>query len=67
MSDLLNSLHDSIYDATGKNLQDVDLIAIATMIPDSIMNIGDEWGYYDTEFRERVFAWAKHLQTIEAN
>jgi hypothetical protein len=59
VSDLLDSIHDCFYDAIGKSLPDSDLATIAIIIPDEILNIGNEWGYYDTVFREKLFLWAK--------
>jgi hypothetical protein len=64
LTDLVYSLHDTIYNATGKSMSETEVIAIASLIPEEIMSIGCEWGWYDTEFCEKVYKWAKCLKTI---
>ena len=55
----LDYLHDVVYNATGKSLNNVEIEELATKLPLSILNIGLEWGFGDTVFRDKVFDWLK--------
>lgn len=52
-------LHDAVFDATGKSLNDDELMELWIKLPCRIQDLAEEWGFNDTEFREKIHVWLK--------
>ena len=52
----LPKLHDTVLEATGKSLEDSDLLKLLETLPEDIKELIDEWGLADTDVREQIAA-----------
>ena len=57
--DLKDSIHDILVDVNNKVPNENQVIKVIISLPNSILLIGHEWGYYDTVFRDKVYKWMK--------
>jgi transposase InsO family protein len=55
-------LCDIILDATGRTATDGEIQRLWNILPSSIKAISDEWGFYDTEFRNKVYEFILDLK-----
>lgn len=56
---LFNTIHDNLVDILKREPIEEEVIKAIGIIPQDIMYIGLQWGYYDTEFREKSFEFLK--------
>jgi len=61
MSDInledLDIFHDAIYDSTKIDLPNDRLVLALNFLPTEIKEIGERWGFNDTEFGDQVFSF----------
>lgn len=58
-TDLDNTINDCHVDIAGNQPSEERILELKQQIPQDILLIGEQWGWYDTEFRESVFKWMK--------
>ena len=61
MNDLYCVIHDRFYDVFKKELTNKEYQIIKNTVPTSILEIGKQWGYYDTEFNQKLYQWISQL------
>lgn len=57
-----NVVHDAYYDITGKVPSDVTVNRIIAELPERIVSLGEFWGWYDTEVREKIYRWIREKE-----
>lgn len=50
-------VHDCYYDAKNSVPTEQKIGEIIAKIPKDIIIIGDQWGWNDTEFRDKLYIW----------
>lgn len=60
--DKIDSIHDILVDIKGVEPSEVEIEYILNRLPNSILNIGEKWGWFDTEFREKVYELIKEIE-----
>lgn len=63
--DILDSVHDVLYDIRHIDPSNETVKMVIERLPNDILEVGKRWGYFDTEFREMVYIWAKENVEIE--
>lgn len=53
----LAALHDTVWDATGKNLGTAELIELFETLPSNIRMQSKQWGLTDTVVRDDIHAF----------
>lgn len=61
--DSLASLHDVIFEANGKDIEDSsELRKTFLSLPEEIQAVAKEWGMSDTVFKDKAYEWLKCKQ-----
>lgn len=55
--DAFNQIHDRYYDEYGKAPSETVVALIFPLIPMEIKGLASQWGWDDTEVREKVAEW----------
>ena len=58
-SEMTDTMHDVYLDIKGVSLTKIGLCKLFYRIPKDIISIGEQWGWYDTEFGDMVFKWVR--------
>lgn len=58
LNDTINDCHVNIV---GTQPSEERILELKEQIPKDILSIGEQWGWYDTEFREAVSKWLKNV------
>ena len=54
-----NTIHDCLYDVTGKQPSEELMKKVIKLLPSDILLLAEQWGGYDTEFREKTYRWIR--------
>ncbi|MBY3621151.1 hypothetical protein MHB77_31710 [Paenibacillus sp. FSL K6-3166] len=52
-----NQLHDCFLDIRGVKPSEEQIIIVAEEIPSFIKGLAQQWGWFDTEVREKLYLW----------
>lgn len=52
-----NQLHDCFIDITGAKPSEDQILVIAEEVPTDIKGLAFQWGWFDTEVREKIYLW----------
>jgi hypothetical protein len=59
MSEMNNTIHDCLVDVIGGTPDEELMIRVIKLLPAEILLLAQQWGPYDTEFRDKVFVWIR--------
>lgn len=59
MSDMNNTIHDCLYDVMGSVPNEELMAKVIKLLPSEILLVAEQWGGYDTLFRDKVFVWIR--------
>lgn len=59
MQKFLIYAHDACLDATGVSKEDDELLADFKEVPSEVKSLAAQWGWSDTEVREKLYYWYK--------
>lgn len=61
---LINQIHDCFISIYNKEPLDTEILDIMKFIPERILLIGEQYGYYDTEFKEKIYTYIKNNKPV---
>lgn len=53
------AMHDSCYDATGESKTEEESLEMLKDIPEEIKSSAAQWGWNDTEVRDKLYSYFK--------
>lgn len=64
MSDMNNTIHDCLYDEMGSVPNEELMKKVIKLLPSEILLLAEQWGPYDTEFRDKVSVWIRNNKEL---